>query len=278
MKRFSKTPVAVVAALLVVATPLLAGEVRYQSSTGGQVFLLDEPCPANQFEFETAIVLPTVFPDPGDGRNNSVQCKVTAGLEGQTVRRGVNAVLSGELINVDTGETVRGLRTKTNALNPFARFSWAAVAALGARLAAVITGRLTGSALIDNVIAACRWQSLEPCQRDQDTACLFGNGRFQVEVDWRDFSGATGDGMIVRQNNREAEFWFFSPSRTELIVKLIDSCSEFDHFWVFAGGLTNVEVNLTVTDTQSGVVKSYDNPLGRPFQPIQDTAAFATCP
>jgi hypothetical protein len=37
-------------------------------------------------------------------------------------------------------------------------------------------------------------------------------------------------------------------------------------------------VNLTLTDTKTGTVKTYTNPLGVAFQPIQDTNAFATCP
>ena len=277
--RFSaKTPAAVALALLVLAGPLAAGEVQYQSSTAGQVFNLQEPCPADQFEFETAIVLPTDFPEPGDGRRNSVQCKLTAGLGGQTVRRGVSATLGVEYVDIDTGETLGTPATRSNNLNPFGRFTWPAPSPAGARLAAAITGHLTGSTLIDNVIAACRWQSLEPCVRDEDTACLIGKGRFQVDVDFRDFSGATGNGMVLRQTRRSGEFWFFTPDNVELVVQVLNECGEFDHFWVFAGGLTNVEVTLTVTDTQSGVVKSYDNPLGTPFQPIQDTAAFATCP
>lgn len=33
----------------------------------------------------------------------------------------------------------------------------------------------------------------------------------------------------------------------------------------------------TVRDTQTGSVKTYENPAGTPFQPIQDTKALATC-
>ena len=32
-----------------------------------------------------------------------------------------------------------------------------------------------------------------------------------------------------------------------------------------------------MTDTQDGAVRTYVNPLGTPFAPIQDTSAFATC-
>ncbi len=33
-----------------------------------------------------------------------------------------------------------------------------------------------------------------------------------------------------------------------------------------------------MTDTQTGAVKTYDNPQGTAFRPIQDSSAFATCP
>lgn len=47
---------------------------------------------------------------------------------------------------------------------------------------------------------------------------------------------------------------------------------------VFAGDLTNVQVTTTVTDTQTGAQRTYVDPLNRPFQPLQDTTAFSTCP
>jgi hypothetical protein len=49
-------------------------------------------------------------------------------------------------------------------------------------------------------------------------------------------------------------------------------------YWVFAGGLTDVRVWMNVTDTLRGAGKSYENPQGTPFQPIQDTNAFSACP
>jgi hypothetical protein len=41
--------------------------------------------------------------------------------------------------------------------------------------------------------------------------------------------------------------------------------------------LTNVSVTLTVTDTVTGAVRTYTNPQGTAFAPIQDTNAFV-CP
>ena len=74
-------------------------------------------------------------------------------------------------------------------------------------------------------------------------------------------------------------FWFFSSNNVEMVVKTLNACGlPPGRFWVFAGGLTDVNVVMTVTDTQTGTVKTYTNPQGTAFQPIQDTSAFATCP
>ena len=52
----------------------------------------------------------------------------------------------------------------------------------------------------------------------------------------------------------------------------------FNHYWVFFAATTNVEFTTTVTDTQSGKVKVYFNPLNTSAPPVQDVNAFATCP
>ena len=65
----------------------------------------------------------------------------------------------------------------------------------------------------------------------------------------------------------------------EVILKVLDACVDpFNRFWVFAAGLSDVEVTVRVTDTVSSEVQEYFNPLGTAFRPIQDTAAFDTCP
>ena len=63
-----------------------------------------------------------------------------------------------------------------------------------------------------------------------------------------------------------------------MVIKVLNGCGLNLRYWTFAGGLTDVNVVMTVTDTQTGAVKTYTNPQGAPFQPIQDTDAFATCP
>lgn len=120
--------------------------------------------------------------------------------------------------------------------------------------------------------------TLPPCLPDATTHCL-ADGRFMVRADFADFDGNEGDGNAILASGTSGEFYFFSPTNTELLVKVIDACgTSFDSFWVFAAGLTNVEVTLTVTDTISGQVQEYENPLGTDFAPVLDTDAFLTCP
>jgi len=74
-------------------------------------------------------------------------------------------------------------------------------------------------------------------------------------------------------------FWFFDDTNLESLIAVIDGNNfAFSSFWVFAASTTNVEYNLTVTDTQSNEVKTYTNDLGAPSQAVLDTSAFATCP
>jgi uncharacterized metal-binding protein len=117
------------------------------------------------------------------------------------------------------------------------------------------------------------------CTTDATTLCL-NNNRFQVRATFATGDGQTGNGMAVTETVDTGLFWFFSASNIEVIIKVVNACSFAGgpRYWVFAGGLTNVQVVLTVTDTQSGITKTYTNPQGTAFAPIQDTNAFATCP
>jgi hypothetical protein len=115
------------------------------------------------------------------------------------------------------------------------------------------------------------------CTENAQTLCL-NNGRFRVQSTWRTNDGRTGNGNGVRLTADTGYFWFFSSANVEMVVKVLGACGLNGSYWTFAGGLTNVQVTTTVTDTLRGGVKTYTNPLGRPFQPIQDTSAFPACP
>ena len=114
---------------------------------------------------------------------------------------------------------------------------------------------------------------------DPETQLCLGGGRFAVDVTWRTDDGNSGVGHPVPLNDGSGSFWFFQEDNTEVDVKVIDACGiESNRYWVFAAGLTNVEVVVTVTDTEAGQVRHYFNPQGKAFAPVQDTDAFATCP
>ena len=116
-----------------------------------------------------------------------------------------------------------------------------------------------------------------PCVIDSTTLCLSA-GRFQVRGTYRTSQPASGQAHVEALTPDTGYLWFFNSNNVEAVVKVINACGFNDRFWVFAGGLTDVEVIVTVTDTQTGAVKTYTNLLGTKFAPIQDTNAFATCP
>ena len=92
------------------------------------------------------------------------------------------------------------------------------------------------------------------------TLCL-NNGRFSVRTVWTTGSG-TGSGQAVALTGDTGYFWFFSPNNVEMVTKVVTGCPVNNRYWVFAGGLTNVNVVMTVTDTQTGTVRTYVNPQG----------------
>ncbi len=117
------------------------------------------------------------------------------------------------------------------------------------------------------------------CTAGPGTLCM-GDGRFRVEAEWATAAGAAGAAQAVPLTADTGTFWFFAAANIELVVKVIDACglAGFENYWLFAGGTTDVEVTLRVTDTLRDVSKTYHRPLGQPFAPILDTAGFDTCP
>jgi len=110
------------------------------------------------------------------------------------------------------------------------------------------------------------------CTPDDGTLCLNGD-RFRVEASWRDFSGSTGTGHAVPLTSDTGYFWFFDSANVELVIKVLDGRGINGHFWVFYGALSNVEYTIIVTDTETGQVRRYTNPLGE-FGSVGDTEAF----
>jgi plastocyanin len=137
-----------------------------------------------------------------------------------------------------------------------------------------------GNSAFSNEAGAAPNATPLPCLASATVLCV-NNNRFQVEVEWRtaDNSGP-GQAVPVAGAPDSGLFYFFAASNLEMLVKVLNACSlpGSSRYWVFFAATTNVELGVTVTDTQNGTVKSYFNPLGRPALPVQDTNAFATCP
>jgi hypothetical protein len=123
-----------------------------------------------------------------------------------------------------------------------------------------------GSLLLATALSAA------PCAPSPTTLCL-NDSRFEVEVSWRDSRGRTGAGQAKTITADTGYFWFFSEANIELVIKVLDARSINGKYWVFFGALSSVEYDLTVTDTMTGAVKTYHNPLGQ-FASVGDTGAF----
>jgi PKD repeat protein len=112
---------------------------------------------------------------------------------------------------------------------------------------------------------------------DTESLCLNG-GRFQVTAEW-DSGTDSGHGTGVKLTADSGYFWFFDANNIEVVTKVLNGCAISNSYWVFAAGLTNVQVELRVVDTTTGAVYLNENPQGTAFVPIQNTGAFpASCP
>lgn len=117
-----------------------------------------------------------------------------------------------------------------------------------------------------------------PCVADETTLCL-NSGRFQVRVAWRDGQGQSGSAKVAPAGTVDSGLiYFFDPSNWEMLIKVLDACSINQRFWVYAAATTDLGYTLEVVDTETGVGKTYTNPVGVASPAVTDATAFATCP
>ena len=113
---------------------------------------------------------------------------------------------------------------------------------------------------------------------DSETSICLTEGRFQVSIE---FSAPGEDSefaqVVEGRSDDSGLFSFFDPNNWELLIKVLDACSFNDRFWVFWSATTNVEFELTVTDTLTSESRAWSNPQGNLAEPVADTQAFATC-
>ena len=141
----------------------------------------------------------------------------------------------------------------------------------------VMRGTPTGG-VPDDINLNLSGNGVAPGSCPPSTALCLNNNRFKVQSQFLTLGGAAGGAGTVKLTGDTGYAFFFDPANVEAVVKVLNACPLNNRYWVFAGGLTDVRTVITVTDTQRNAVKTYVNPQGSPFQPIQDTSAFATCP
>ncbi|HEV2843451.1 MAG TPA: hypothetical protein VG477_01285, partial [Thermoanaerobaculia bacterium] len=105
--------------------------------------------------------------------------------------------------------------------------------------------------------------------------CL--QGSFYVQAEWRLPGGEWTEGHAVPLTGDTGTFWFFDNANTELVLKVLDGRPVNGHFWVYYGGLSDVEYRISVYDTRTQTSKTYHNPAGR-LVSRSDTVAFAGGP
>jgi hypothetical protein len=93
-----------------------------------------------------------------------------------------------------------------------------------------------------------------------------------VEAAWK-IPGQSGVAKAVRLTGDTGYLWFFDAANVEVVLKVLDARPVNGKFWIFAGALSDVEYTITVTDTDTGKVKTYTNPKGR-LASFGDVSAF----
>lgn len=96
------------------------------------------------------------------------------------------------------------------------------------------------------------------CGASADDLCLNG-ARYRVTLRASDPSGKAAQGVPIKQSNLFGYFSLpglsFDASRPEVFVKTVGPVNGVP--WVFYAGLTNLDYNVTVTDTQGSFNETY---------------------
>jgi hypothetical protein len=104
------------------------------------------------------------------------------------------------------------------------------------------------------------------------------DSRFLTVTNWKTPTNQIGFAQPVNLTAESAYFYFFDPTNVEIVSKIINGCALNGRYWVFAAGLTNIEVTMEVTDTVRNGGYGWFWPQGKPFIPLQSTNEFGTCP
>ncbi|MGZ8866844.1 MAG: trypsin-like serine peptidase, partial [Thermoanaerobaculia bacterium] len=181
---------------------------------------------------------------------------------------GVYGGSSGSAIMLNDGKIVGQLRGSCGCPDPSAACD---------RRCATIDGSFAESFNLLKTHLSSTGSTPTPCTQNLTggTVCLVGN-RFSVRVTY-DAGQGSQPMTAIKYTPDSGLFWFDNANNIEVLLKMVNACSFNQKFWVYSGGTTDVGVNITVTDSQSGAVKTYNNVRGTKFLTITDGAAFS-CP
>jgi len=114
------------------------------------------------------------------------------------------------------------------------------------------------------------------CTPSSSNLCLLGN-RFRVTLNVND-PRVSGTGFA--NATVQGDWGYFdvpaatgSSDKPVVFVKVIDGRPVNNRFWVFYGGLTDIQYSFTVTDVQTGASKTYSKATGT-YDGAADTSAF----
>lgn len=216
----------------------------------------------------------------GSGATVSGSCTPSSGI---TIEPSTPLTIPNTQISIGASSTMTINASGTLTLQAPVLISSNTVGTLDCRVTGTSTGggiAVSASQTIDipgSVLAA----NTAGCVPNSTTLCALNN-RFQIQANAVHSSGQTSAGVVPSSSDRFNDggtLRFFDDFGNDLLAGIVNQCgSSPPRFVVFAESRTNMEIRITVSDTQTGVSRRYVNPQGQRFQPVVDTTAFATCP
>src|SRR5688572_32811104 len=116
--------------------------------------------------------------------------------------------------------------------------------------------------------------SPDACTPNATTLCL-NNGRFQARAIFSapSLGISNAPAQAVPLTGDTGYFWFFSANNVEITLKVVDGRTFNGFFWAFYAALSDVAYTITITDMDTGAVKTYSNSQGS-LASVADVRAF----
>lgn len=133
------------------------------------------------------------------------------------------------------------------------------------------------SAVAPAVASAAEGGSLPAC--DIGLVLCLHDGALRASLEWIDpRTGAPRLGIAVPLTDESGYFWFFHRDNAEVVLKILDGRPVNGRFWAFVGGMTDVELTLTVDSSLFPPNQwVYEKPFGV-VESIADTRGILSCP